>query len=64
MTTIPDKQQEEILKTVKALSTQGKKFNKKRAHLLLIGAYIALGNTCPPHWVINIQCGRTDRLFN
>lgn len=30
--------------------------------LLCIGAVTALGDSCPPHWHINVLCGRADRL--
>lgn len=31
--------------------------------LLCIGAVVALGKDCPPHWYMNVLCGRTDRLL-
>jgi hypothetical protein len=65
-TTISPERQKEILSTIRALASGGGKGPKtieRERHLLLIGVYVALGATCPPHWVINIQCGRTDRLF-
>lgn len=28
------------------------------------GASLALGERTPPHWTINLECGRVDRLFS
>lgn len=32
--------------------------------LLCIGMVVALGKDCPPHWQMNVMCGRADRLLN
>jgi hypothetical protein len=31
--------------------------------LMLAGAATALGDRCPPHWQINLMCGRADRIM-
>lgn len=57
-------EQEKVIRSIRAFCTHGKKVNVKRAHLMFTGAFIALGSKAtPPHWQINIQCGRVDRML-
>lgn len=64
---ITEAQQHTILSTVRSLTSgEGKASTvvERERHLLLIGVMIGLGTEAlPPIWVINIQSGRTDRLF-
>jgi hypothetical protein len=65
-TTISPERQKEILTAVRRAATWGERDTSREdyeRHLIMFGVSLALGPTCPPHWVINIQCGRTDRLF-
>lgn len=33
-------------------------------HILMLGVMIALRDSIPPHWTLNISAGRTDQLFD
>lgn len=63
MKVISKSEQEKIIRSIRAFCTTGKKVNLKRVYLMVVGVYIALGQATPPHWVINIHCGRVDRLM-
>lgn len=63
-TIISEEQQKDILLNVKVLATKSGVFDEERAHILLIGVYVALQKALPPFWVANIMCKRIDRLFS
>ena len=54
------------LKVIAIASELDKEQIEERFRLLIVGAVVAiqtLGQEAPPHWLINIQCGRVDRLM-
>lgn len=58
---------DQVIKSIKT-DTEGMKGRKKQtaqANLLIgaIFAFQAIGAEIPPDWLINVQCGRTDRIF-
>ncbi len=56
--TITPEHQTQILRDVAATT-----FNPLHRHILMLGVMIALRDSIPPHWTMNISAGRTDRLF-
>lgn len=50
--------QHEILSTVARVSS-----DPHTRHILMVGVQVALGNTLPAFWTVNISSGRSDRLF-
>ena len=63
-------QQDQIVSGLRAIARGNHKTRKsqlRQFQLLLIGAVIALNHShqeYPPHWQINIACGRVDRIFD
>ena len=53
-----EKQQELVSKITRAYS------DPTFRAVALAGADLALGDAAPPHWIINLECNRTDRIFN
>jgi len=53
-------QQKKILKDLKTVEAGTSVENAWT--FLCIGVVVALGPTCPPHWHMNVLCGRADRL--
>lgn len=60
-------QQETILANVRELVPDAAKGRSDRRHTLMLGVVLglqAIDHGCvPPHWLMNILAGRTDRLF-
>lgn len=61
-------QQKKILKDLQVIADGSKDIlpnsmaEDQTWQLLVTGAVIALGTNCPPHWHMNVLCGRADRL--
>lgn len=64
---ITEEKQKELLESIKVLVSGDHKSQEEKEEqqrLLMLGAVLALGvENVPPHWVMNVQCGRVDRLF-
>lgn len=61
---ISPEQQAQIISNVRAIATVDSIVNEHDAHMLFLGVALALGMTeLPPFWLINIQCGRVDRIL-
>lgn len=67
LTLIDEDHQAKIIQEIREQTEHLKGKNKEKSQtLLLIGVIIGLQvlYKIPPHWLINIQCGRADRIFN
>lgn len=67
-TPIPADTQTVILENIRSLVPDSARNKNDRRHTLLLGAVLALQsidhNLVPPHWLMNVMAGRTDRLFS
>lgn len=66
---ITPEQQQNILKSIRTVAFASELTEEQvneRKRFLVLGALVGLqevGQSVPPHWIINIQCHRIDRLF-
>lgn len=59
--------QRSIITTIKALCEADhlpEPAREERRQLLFIGLMLGLQSELPPHWQMNIQCNRTDRIMD
>lgn len=67
MTTLTEEQQTKIIEAVRAMVNDRAPNRQERRHSLMCGVIIALQavdhNLVPPHWLMNVMAGRSDRLF-
>lgn len=57
-------EQKSLIDQVKAATHGMQKDEKRRAQeLILVGACLALGDSCPPAWKALLMVGRASKLF-
>jgi hypothetical protein len=63
-TTMNMEQQKSLIDQVKAATHGMPRDEKRRAQeLILVGACLALGDSCPPAWRSLLMVGRANKLF-
>lgn len=64
---LTEEQQIAVLSDIRSIVPDGVKNRADRRHSLMIGVIIGLQSVdhalVPPHWLMNVMAGRTDRLF-
>lgn len=58
-------EQSRILRDIKSLTdstSTNQTALEQNFHTYMMAVVVTLGPACPPHWHMNVLCGRTDRL--